>query len=198
MRTFPWLSSCLWILLHFWRHPVIIFKITNALNFIKVRQTVGPNQINLQGRNSMKKRAPTRPYSSSTSTITPLRFLSHCCSVNFCENHCHGDRRYSKIACLLDLPGMERLFYPPLFFLQPFILLQLQGQRHVCLAFHSWAKLLRLWAIKMHKTVFQATMWTNKRPQNNAWVFHCGHICMLTVLYLYVNLRCCKSMCCSL
>lgn len=74
---------------------------------------------------------PTRPNSPSTSTITSLWFLSHCCSVNFCYSHCHRDRRYSKIACLLDLPGMESLFI--LHFLSfplcPFILQQLQGQR---------------------------------------------------------------------
>lgn len=79
----------------------------------------------------MWETTPIRPHSASTSTITSLWFLSHCCSVNFCWNHCHRDKRCSKTAWLLDLSRMKMLFIPHSLSFSPYslLLLQLQGQR---------------------------------------------------------------------
>lgn len=79
----------------------------------------------------MWKTTPIRSHSASTSTITSLWFLSQCCSVNFCWNHCHSDKRCSKTACLLDLSRMKMLFIPhsPSFSLHSFLLQQHRGQR---------------------------------------------------------------------
>lgn len=83
---------------------------------------MAPSQINLQGSQNIGRKAAKKPYSSSSSSITSLWFLSDCYSVNFCGNRRQRDRGYSKIVCLLDLPGMERLFIlrSLLFCLQPF------------------------------------------------------------------------------
>lgn len=92
-----------------------------------------PSHINLQASTRVWKTTPIRPCSASPSTITSLWFLSHCCSVDFCWNHCHRDKRCSKTACLLDLSRMKMLFIPhSLSFSLSFLLQQLQGQR-LCL-----------------------------------------------------------------
>ena len=158
-----WPRSCFKILIHFCRQPAIILKLRSTSPYVAY-------QISSKGAKSHKsigqplceeKRLPQDPTPPLTPPL-PLWFLSRCCSRNFCQNHCHRDRRYSKIASLLDLPGMEEAFYPPLFFYSLSILLygsSCKATGHMCIAFHSakllWLRISCQW--KCNKSDFQVT-----------------------------------------
>lgn len=107
---------------------------------------------------------------------TSLWFLSHCCSADFCDSHCHRDRRYSKIACLLDLPGVERLYILHSFILFPTFYIAAAARPETSMHF---TLLLWLCAIKLHMTVFQATICSQL-----CCFFHCRYICMIIMLML--------------
>lgn len=72
--------------------------------------TIGIHQREGQYKYEKKKNCSLRTPLFLYLTVSTLRFLSLCCSVNLSWSHCHRDGRYFKIACLLDLPWMERLF----------------------------------------------------------------------------------------
>lgn len=78
---------------------------------MKGRKAMELNHTNQLSSSGGRWTAPIRPDSPSTFTITALWILSHCCSVNFFSSHCHRDERWSNIDCLLDLPGLETLFF---------------------------------------------------------------------------------------
>lgn len=137
--------------------PVIIFKTTKCSEFPQSEGDRHGKVMWIKG-----------PWQASSS----LWFLSHCCSVDFCESHCHRDRRGSKIACLLDLPGMERLYIlHSLSFSN--LLYRCSCKARDISAFLHFTLLLWLCAIKLHTTVFQATICPQLCSfwQNTAWVF---------------------------